>query len=208
MKRALRRQATAASTSRPRLSPARSRFFHREDGRSAWREFLGFALPPPRTGGHDRRSGPLLPPRKYFWFWSSKNKNAFSPPQTSRPPCEISEVLGTSYRSTAAKALVRRGRATQRKLLQAICGAAAPNLMNLCREPDLKRKCRARCCPPAWRSAGARSSSFRITKNDRVVQLSEIQPMRRHQHRASGAGPSMCVLSPSIRALRAILRTR
>jgi hypothetical protein len=54
---------------------------HREIGRSGvvraqiWR----FALPPATLN-------PRALPRKYFWLWSSKDKNAFSPSQYSRSP--------------------------------------------------------------------------------------------------------------------------
>jgi hypothetical protein len=70
---------------------------------------------------------------KYFWFWSSKNKNAsFSPTFCpSDLPVKISEVLETSrQRDSSPKLVAPLSLATQREFLQEICGVAALAVWN------------------------------------------------------------------------------
>jgi hypothetical protein len=68
-------------------------------------------------------------PGKYFWFWSPKNKNAFSLPcRPSRLPAFLFSE-GPRHEELPARqepeAVVHRGLGTQWKLLQASCGWAA-----------------------------------------------------------------------------------
>ena len=93
-----------------------------------------------RHDPHTATSGstPLASARfqgKYFWFWSSKNKNAFSLPRRSsrlpaflliRSPRKARPADVTEAQRQQPDALVRLGLGPQREfLLQAICGAAA-----------------------------------------------------------------------------------